>query len=67
MIIQSLLTSSSEQQCSKENINIETSATLVYYEGGLKSSYNDIIPIIDAFFNQWDPNTATQVKEVSGS
>ena len=34
------------------------------YEGGLKSSYDDIISVVGDFFNQWDTNTATPMEEV---
>ena len=36
------------------------------YEGGLKSSYDDIISVVDDFFDQWDPSTATQIEEICG-
>ena len=30
----------------------------------LKSSYDDVISAVDEFFDQWDPSTATPMKEV---
>ena len=35
-------------------------------EGGLKSSYGDLISAVDDFLDQEDPSTATLMKEVCG-
>ena len=32
----------------------------------LKSSYDDVISVVDDFFDQWDPSTATSMEEVHG-
>ena len=36
------------------------------YAGGLKSSYEDIIPAGDEFFDQQHPSTGTLIKEMYG-
>ena len=38
----------------------------IIYEGGLKSSYDEVISSVDNFFDQWDPSTATLMEEVPG-
>ena len=34
------------------------------YDGGLKSTYDDVISAVDNYFDQWDPSTATPIVEV---
>ena len=34
------------------------------YKGGLKSSHDDIISVVDNFLNLCDPTTATPLEEV---
>ena len=36
------------------------------YEGGLQSSYDDVISAADYFFDQWNASTAMPVEEVGG-
>ena len=36
------------------------------YKGGLKRSYTDVMSAVDDFFDQWNPNTATMIKEMHG-
>ena len=36
------------------------------YKGGLKSLYDNVISVVDDFFDQWDPSAATQIKVVCG-
>ena len=35
-------------------------------EGLVNSTYNDVIFGVDNLFDQWDPNTATPMEEMSG-
>ena len=37
------------------------------FEGGLKSSYNDIRSAVDDIFDHWDPSTATLMEKVCGA
>ena len=34
------------------------------YEGGMKSSYDDVISAVDDCYDQWDPSTVTPTEEV---
>ena len=34
------------------------------YESGPKSSYGDVIAVVDDFFDQWDPSSATPLEDV---
>ena len=43
---------------------IYTILKIVMYKGRLESSYDDIIPAVDDFFDQKDPSTATLMEEV---
>ena len=33
---------------------------------GLKNTYDDIIPAVDAFFYQWNPSIAIRMEEICG-
>ena len=38
----------------------------IFYAGGLKSSYEDVISAADDLLDQWDPKTARPMEEVCG-
>ena len=35
-------------------------------EGGLKSSYDDVVSVSNVLFGQWDPSTKTPIEKVHG-
>ena len=55
-------------QVAGHNIEIKKIKKGSFYlnKHGLKHLYDDIISAVDDFFNQWDPSTATAMKEVCG-